>query len=104
MKKGNNLRVNILSGYRDGNCEMSFSELLVAFMKVPSYIEKGCCSGKEIAFPIVRLHTSFQNNFKNMEHAIENNFPPKVICRKCNISKTARTFSTHIFIEVRQML
>lgn len=103
MKRGNNLRVSILSQYSDGNCEVSFTEMIVKLLKSPSYVEKECCSKKETVFPIVRLHESFQNDFNNLQIAIEKNFPPKVICRKCKNPKVLRTFASHIFIEVNQI-
>lgn len=107
MKTANNLRLRLLDQHDLTNCGMVLSEMIgILLQNSPSCSEVACCKSnnrKDGIFPVIGLNNeTFQNNFKNMEKAIMDNYPEDVVCVKCNSSsQILRTFGKHIFVEVK---
>lgn len=103
MNTINGMRAKLLVEKELTNSAYSFSEMLDKIMKMPSFTEKECCTKALKNFPIVKLNSvTFNGDFKNLEQAIEANFPEDSQCEKCKRSpKLERTFQPQIFIEVK---
>lgn len=107
MKTANNIRLRLLDHHDLTNCGMVLSEMIgILLQNSPSCSEVACCKynkRKAGIFPVIGLNNeTFQNNFKNLEKAIMDNYPEDVVCVRCNsASQILRTFGKHIFVEVK---
>lgn len=103
MTKINTMRAKLLNEKFGSNAASSFSEMVEQIMKMPSLTEKECCYGTIKNYPILYLNSqTFNNDFTNLEQAIEDNFPQKSACKQCKRSPgLTRTFQPQILIEVK---
>lgn len=102
MTKINNMRAKLLYEKFGSNSASSFSEMLSKIMEMPSFTETECCNGAIRSYPVVKLNSdTFNDDFTNLEQAIEDNFPAKSPCNQCKKSpKLKRSFQPQILIEV----
>lgn len=108
MNKINTLRAKLLyekfyKNKRESDVALTFDGMMNTIITIPSYFETECCTQKIKNFIIIHLnHEIFNNNFSNMEQAIEQNFVEIPICSRCKKrSKYTRNFASQVFIDVR---
>lgn len=103
MTKINTMRAKLLDEKFGENAASSFSEMVTTIMKTPSFTEKECCYGTVKNYSIVHLQSeTFNNDFNNLEQAIEDNHPPTSACNQCRRSpKFKRTYQPQVLIEVK---
>lgn len=105
MNKINNMRAKLLfeKFYRNENLALTFDAMVNKVLTIPSYSETECCTGSIKNFCIVYLNNEiFQNDFSNMEQAIEENFAEIPTCNRCKKKpKYTRNFANQVFIDVR---
>lgn len=100
------MRAKLLHEKFGSNSASSFNEMLSKIMEMPSFTEKDCCHGTTKSYPVIKLNSAtFNDDFTNLERAIEDNFPEQSQCENCQRSpKIERTFQPQILIEVKLLL
>lgn len=108
MNKINSLRAKLLfekfyKNKKESNVALTFDGMMNTILTIPSYFETECCTNKIKNFIIIHLNNAtFNNDFSNMEQAIEENFVKIPTCRRCKKGpKYTRNFTNQVFIDVR---
>lgn len=87
----------------ESSVDLTFDGMVIEVLTIPSYSETECCTKSIKNFPIVHLNNDiFQNDFSNLQQAIEGNLIESKKCNRCKKNpKFQREFGNHIFINVR---
>lgn len=106
-KKINNLRAKLLiNTFKKTSYETVVSDMIRETLKLtPSYSEilkcPVCHFSKENIFPLITVSKDIYNdNMKNLEAAINENFPNNMVCQCMAKFNSVRDPGGHLFVEV----